>query len=193
MASDVRIPSRIFRFSPRVLLLLLILVVLAVGLAAWLLRPTAVNVLMTVEPYSFCRYDDGAGHLPLGALVRVTNLSNSTVWCLRSTRVQYELVDGKWSFHTTSFGAKPREPGQWMAGPYRWTALHTTESITILASPISENATEMKVAVPFTTEWFPTKAHWVFCPVVKIVKKGQDFFPEVKEGAKQEEEVLPLP
>ena len=80
-----------------------------------------------------------------------------------------------------------------MAGPYRWTALHTTESITILASPISENATEMKVAVPFTTEWFPTKAHWVFCPVVKIVKKGQDFFPEVKEGAKQEEQVLPLP
>ena len=72
-----------------------------------------------------------------------------------------------------------------------WTPLRTVEPLTILAGSISEGATEMRVGLPFTTERLaPTRVHWVFSPVVKIVKKGQDYFPEIKPGAQQEEQVL---
>jgi hypothetical protein len=165
-----------------ILLPLLVLAVLGTVLAVWLLQPAAVNVLVRVEERCACRYDDGAGHLGRGALVRIANLSNNTVWRLDSTYMQYELIDGKWLLHAT-----------WMGGPYHWSPLSSGESTISVVGPVSENATEMKVGFPFTTEWFPAKAHWVFCPVVKIVKKGQDYFPEVKEGAEQEEEVHPLP
>ncbi len=67
------------------------------------------------------------------------------------------------------------------------------ESISILAGPISEQAAEVRVGMAFTSATFtPTEAHWVFGPVVEIVKKGQSFFPTTKAGATQEEQVLSL-
>jgi hypothetical protein len=69
--------------------------------------------------------------------------------------------------------------------------LRPMEPFTILAGSISERATEMRVGLPFTTERLaPKTVHWVFSPVVKIVKRGQDYFPETKPGAQQEEQVL---
>ena len=66
------------------------------------------------------------------------------------------------------------------------------ESVTIVAGPMSEKATEFRVAVPFTTELAPSDAHWVISPAVKIVKRGQDYFPEAKPGAQQEETIVSL-
>ena len=66
------------------------------------------------------------------------------------------------------------------------------ESVTILAGPISESATELRVAMPFTTEVAPADAHWVISAAVKIVKRGQDYFPESKPGAEQEETIVSL-
>ena len=67
------------------------------------------------------------------------------------------------------------------------------ESVTILVGPISESATEMRVGVPFTSQRFaPTEVRWIYSHVIKIVKKGQDYFPETKPGTQQEEKVVPL-
>ncbi|HVA16907.1 MAG TPA: hypothetical protein VMV59_04240 [Candidatus Dormibacteraeota bacterium] len=157
------------------------------GLAAWLLNPPPIDVSIDAEPYSFPRYDDHAGNLPLGAVVKVTNLSKSTVWVLglpgSPTFADQQLVDGEW---TSSMSFSTSDPKQ-------WTPLRPMESLTILAGPISERATELRVGLSFTTERLaPTEAHWVYSPAVKIVKRGQDYFPEPKPGAQQEEQILPL-
>lgn len=178
--------------SPKTLLL--ITTVLATALATWLLRAVPVDVRITVEPYSLCWYDDHAGHSPMGALVRITNVSNSTVWFLGlpgvPTYVNQQCVDGKWNSSVSSVALNSREPFP----ANRWAALRSMESITILAGPISERATEVRIGVPLTTERFtPTKAHWIFGPVTTIVKRGQNYFPEAKAGARQEDRVLPIP
>ncbi len=54
------------------------------------------------------------------------------------------------------------------------------ESYRFLAGPVSEDATEIKVYVAFTREWFPSTAHWVCSPVVKVVKSEQNYFPETR-------------
>ena len=57
----------------------------------------------------------------------------------------------------------------------------TMESITILAAPVSESATEMRVGLAFTTDRLPrAKARWVFSPVMKVVKRGDNYFLEAK-------------
>jgi hypothetical protein len=174
------------------MLLLFIPVALLAGLAAWLRHPAPMDVRIWVEPCSFPRYDDHAGNLPLAAVVRVTNFSKSTAWFLGFPGAPvYEvqqLVDGSWESSisaTTSFSEEsPLLPKQ-------WTPLRTMESITVLAGPISEKATEMRIGLPFTPERpTPTKGHWVYSPIVKIIKRGQDYFPETKPGTHQEEQML---
>jgi hypothetical protein len=93
-----------------------------------------------------------------------------------------QLIDGKWESNTSSIS---------MAGDsnVRWTALHSSESIIIFVGPISEKATELRVGIPFTTQWFPNKMHWVFSPILKIVKKKEGVFVEVKQGSEQEEQI----
>ena len=177
--------KRLPQFSLRIMLLLFVPLGLLSGLAAWLLNPPPIDVSIDVESCSFPRYDDHAGNLPLGAVVKVRNLSESTVWVLglhdSPTYACEQVVDGE-TRSSTSLSAQEQ-----------WTPLRPREGLTILAGPISEGATEMRVAFPFTTERFaPSKAHWVFSPSVQIVKRGQDFFPEPKPGARQEEQVLPL-
>ena len=172
-------PRHPFQFSLRTLLLLFIPAALLSALAARILRPPPVNVTITVDQFSW--YDD-RGHRCLEAMVRITNVSGSTVWFLGAPTYYFcQTVDGK------------TDGGQASAGPDRWNVLRSGESIRIPVGPVSERATEIRVGVPFTTDWFVSKAHWVYCPVVKVVKKGHGYFPEVKKGAKQEERVLPLP
>lgn len=75
----------------------------------------------------------------------------------------------------------------------QWTALRSMESITVLAAPITEEATELRIGLAFTTERFtPNKVHWIFSPIAKIVKRGEDCFAEPIEGASQEVQLLPL-
>jgi hypothetical protein len=169
------------------MLLLLIPVALLAGLAAWLRHPAPMNVRISVEPCSFPRYDDHAGNLPMAAVVRVTNFSESNAWFLGFPGVPvYEvqqLVDGSWesiTAATTSFSEGSPLPNQ-------WTPLRPLESVTVLAGPISEKATEMRIGVPFDTERpTRTKGRWIYSPVVKIIKRGQDYFPEPKPGVHQE-------
>jgi hypothetical protein len=67
------------------------------------------------------------------------------------------------------------------------------ESITFSVGPVSESTTEMRVGLAFTTERFkPTRVHWIFSPMAKLVKRGEDYFWEPIEGSLQEEQVLPL-
>jgi hypothetical protein len=174
------------QFSLRTMLLLFIPIALLCALVKWLWFPAPVTVLIYPQPFCcLCRYDDGAGNLPLAAIVRVTNISGSTIWAPASGGDEpayslLQLVDGKWENSTSGPAGR------------RWIALHDKDSITILASPISEKATEFKVGVPLTAEVFsPSKMHWIFSPEMKIVKKGHDYFPEKKDGATQEDQVLP--
>ena len=145
-----------------------------------------------MEPYSLLRYDDLAGNLPRGAIVKITNISRSTVWILgppgAPAYVVEQLVDGKWESSTSA----ATEPGDGFL-PKQWAPLRPMESVTIMVGPISESATEIRAGLALTTEWHePTKAHWVITPAVKLVKRGEDYFPEAKPGAQQEEQVLPL-
>lgn len=161
---------------------------LLAGFAKWLLYPPPLDVRITVEPYSLLRYDDHDGNRPLGAVVTVMNYSSSTVWFLgypgSATLHCQQLVDGKWQSHGSLVNVNAANP---------WTPLRPMESLMIIASPISEKATEIRVAVPFTSERLtPNKVHWVFSPTARIVKRGQDYFPETKPGAKQEEQVQSL-
>ena len=65
--------------------------------------------------------------------------------------------------------------------------------MTFVVGPVSEEATEIRVGVPFTVEWLPpSEAHWVYSPPVNIVKKGEDYVVEAKPGARQEEIVYPV-
>jgi uncharacterized membrane protein YeaQ/YmgE (transglycosylase-associated protein family) len=181
VTSDTRTPRRWYQFSLRTLLLAFIPVALISALVTKLFFRPPINVAMCAESYSLCRYDDHAGHRPLAVLVRIANCSDSTVWFFENTVQQYQLVDGKWEWELCS------------SRPSRWAALPSMESTLIVASVQREEATEMKVGVPFTSDWFPREVHWVYTPVFKIVKKGQDYYPETKEGAKQEEQIGPLP
>jgi hypothetical protein len=163
------------------------------ALVTWLWYPIAISVRIEPEPFSLCRYDDLDGHLPLGAVVRITNVSDATVWFLgrREMPVLFhaQFVDGKWDSRM-SYGDSVSPGSLW---PKQWTALRNMESLTILAAPVSEEATEMRVGLAFTTEKLtPKVAHWVFSPVIRIVKRGQDLFPELKQGSAQQEQVLPL-
>jgi hypothetical protein len=182
-----------------VLLLLAVLSLLTVITTRWS-APASLDVSITVEACSLARYDDHAGHLPLAAVVQITNLSNQSAWFLGGpgtpTYSVQQLVAGKWETQTSVTWGQAEGPAT------RRTALRTMESVTIVAGPISEKAAEVRVAVPFITalpsylpfitEHSPREAHWVYSAPVKIEKRGQDYFPETKPGSQQMEEVLPL-
>ena len=178
-------------FSPKALLGSVIAVAAAAVLTIWLFRPAAVGVQITVEPYSLCRYDDNAGHLPLGAVVRVSNIGNGDVWFLgrpgAPAYVLQQFVHEKWDSMMTWDSLAWDAP----LAPNQWAVLRPFESVVIVAGPVYEEAAEGRVGVGFATDRFRrAKIHWIFSPVVKIVKRGQAYFPEAKSGAQQEERVL---
>ena len=176
---DVDVPRHWFQFSLRALLLLFIPVALLTALATWLFRPPPIDVAMIVKGFSW--YGDGAGHRGLGAEVCIVNRSKHTVWYLEYPRYYLlQLVDGKWTESLT--GTKlPAISGK--AEQDWWSPQNGMQTTNILVGPISEKATAMKVAIPFTTDRFMPKSHLVFTPVVQIVKKGRNYFPKVEEGA----------
>jgi hypothetical protein len=165
---------------------------LITGFAIWLILPSVPDVRIAPEPIALCRYDDGAGHSPMLAVIRVTNVSKRTVWVLGPPEaplsILQQVVAGNWDFHMSG------GPTEVRASTGRWTALRSMESITVASGPITEEATEMRVGLAFTAEKFtPSKVHWIFSPIAKIVKRGKDHFLEPIEGASQEVQVLPLP
>jgi uncharacterized membrane protein YeaQ/YmgE (transglycosylase-associated protein family) len=185
---DIQTPRRRFQFSLRTLLLSFIPAALIFALVTRLLWPPPLNVAITVESCSLCRYDDHVqDHHSLCAIVQITNLSDRTAWLLGGTYSKCEFVDGKWNWPQTT----TIKDG--LLQTRYWTRLHSMESTTVLVGPISEKTTELQILFPFTTEWRPTKVHWISSPVFKITKKGQYFFPVFKERATQEEQVLLLP
>ena len=176
MASNSEAPKCRVRFSLRTLLLLFIPVALVTSLAKWLFSPPPIDVAMTVDRFSWFETVDGRGSpvVALGADVRVVNRSRWTVWYLENTRYYlFQRVDGKWAQRWSGSrltGAK--EDQLW------WSAQEGRQSISLLV-PVSEDATAIKIGIPFTTDRFNRKAHWRFTPMVKVTKKGQDYFPEV--------------
>lgn len=181
---------RRFQFTLRTLLVTVLIVALGTWAARWVLYPPPPDVSIEVEPIPFVRYDDGAGNLPLGAAVKITNLSTSTAWYLgypgSPVLHDQQLVGGQWKQHG-SYVNDPRDPLP------RWAPLRSMESITIVAGPISEMTIKMRVGLAFTTERLrPTEAHWIFSQVFTIVKKGQDYFAEPKPGTEQKEQVVSL-
>lgn len=192
--------SRYFSQSKLMLFLTCILLFLIIGvmltaLIAWLLRPDVINVRVGIEPFSFCRYDDHAGNYPMGALVRITNMSKCDVWFLGvpgvPAYVNQQLIDDKWDSALSSVSMMS-DPMPIVSN--RWATLRSRESITILAGPISEKATEMRVGIPFATnKSSPKSMHLVFSPTVKIMERESDYFPEMKKKSQQEDRVLPIP
>ncbi|MCE5267879.1 MAG: hypothetical protein LLG00_08330 [Planctomycetaceae bacterium] len=179
MASDSDWRRRRFQFSLRTLLLSFIPVALLTALGTWLFRPPPIDVAMTVE--RFCWYKDADGRVGLEAEVRVTNTSRDTVWYLENPRwYMAQYVDGQWLGSSSGTELPGRQGKDW------WSPQEGMQSITLPVGAISEKATAVKVGIPFTTDRFMPKAHWVFTPNVKIVKKGKDRFPEVEKDAKQE-------
>jgi hypothetical protein len=166
---------------------------LIVALGIWLLFPSPIEIRIVPVSTTLRRYDDGAGHHPLVAEMRFTNVSNRTVWYLGglpgAPDVTYqELVDGRWDFHMSSISDNGR------SSPKVWTALDGGESITVQAGPVSEAANEMRVGLAFTSQLFaPSKVHWIFSPIAKLVKRGEVYFWEPIASASQEEQVLGLP
>jgi hypothetical protein len=171
-----------------VLLLPLVLLTGLAGLATWLVdtvSPLPLDVRITVEPYSLCRYEDHArdhaGNLPLGAVVRITNFSKSTAWFIgyRGAPMQQfqQIVEGQWESSISAVNMSPSDS----VFPEDWSPLRTLESMTILAGPVSEKAAEIRVGLLVAAEKrAPTEADWVFSPAVNIVRRGHDFFPEQK-------------
>ena len=100
MLSGIQMPKRPFQFSLRMLLLLFVPMGLMAELVVWLLYPSAIDLVITVEPLSLSRYDDHAGHLPLCVSVKITNMSKSTVWFFgypgSPVHIDQQRVDGKW-------------------------------------------------------------------------------------------------
>lgn len=189
-----RIPNDRLKRALRVLLLLAISVAMLAGIGTWALSPAPIYVRITVVPRALDVYDDHAGHQGLASEVNVTNLSTRTIWFLglpgTPVYTTEQLVGREWKLSTASVTRGPTYLGL----PKEWASLRPMETITIAASPISEKATELRVAVPFTSEWnTPTRAHWVFSPLVKIVKRGALYLAEVEPGAQQEEQIVRLP
>ena len=176
----------------RIVILLSLAVVLVAGFGIWSLSATRLDVRVTVQPYSFPSYDDLAGHRPLGTIVQITNFSQSDAWYLGwpggPTVDLQQLILGKWESHT-SWSFDPTNPRRRSDSGRRCARM---ESVTILAGPVSEKANELRVGVPFTTELAPSEAHWIISPAVKIVKQRQEYLPEAKPGAEQEEKIASL-
>ncbi len=184
-----------FWFSLIVTALLLISAALLLVLAFCLRKQTPLDVRVRVQPDPLSRYDDHAGHFPRAALVQITNLSEGTAWFLGpSTYATEQRIDGKWESRA-SFASSAD-------GKRQWVPLRALGSKPILVGPIAENATELRVSIPFTTERTglpfltetiaPTNAHWIVSPTVVIVKRGADYMPEPKPGSTQDEQVLSL-
>ena len=193
----VSISRKGWRVGLAVTAMLSILVVLLVVMADRESYSSRLDVAVVVEPYSLTQYDDFAGHRPFGAIVQITNLAKRNVWFYGSQYYTIEqMIEGEWQTRVASVEvAQPEGESE------RWRPLRTMESKTIIVGPVSEKATELRVGFLFATErnGLPFRAervarreaHWVFCPTVKIVKKGEGHFPEAKPGARQEE-ALPL-
>ena len=163
------------RISLRTLLLLFIPAALATSLAIWLFIPPTINVVTTVDRFLWFRTLDGRGLpvLALGAEVRVVNRSRCKVWYLENARYYlFECVDAEWT-GSWSGTLLPETPEREL-----WSALEGMQSMRILV-PISKDATEIKVGIPFTADRFNRKAHWVFTPMMKIKKEGEGYSPEV--------------
>jgi hypothetical protein len=179
MSLDVPVPKRRFQYSLRTLLLLFIPVILLAGLARWLFCPPPIDVTMKVKRFYWYRNtpSDPPG---LAAEVCITNRSKDTVWYMGNPRCcLVQLVDGDWLASDWGW-CPPRTLGK--AEEDWWLPQDSMETITIPASPISEKATAMRVAVAFTTDRFMPKRHWVFSPEIRILKKGKNYYPEVEEG-----------
>ena len=170
MAETAR--KRPFQFSLRTLSLLFIPLALGMALATWLYETRRIDVAITVD--RCLSYDDGNGRSALGAEVRTTNRLRSRVWYLEYPRYcLLQRVDGNWqtSWTGTKLSSLAEEP-DW------WTVLEGMESATFLVGPISEDATEIQVGVPFTTDRFAPKPHWLFTPVLR--KVGNAYLPKSK-------------
>lgn len=177
MALYIQVPKGRFQFLLRTSLLLFIPVALLTGCSP------PIDVEVTVEQFYWYKSDipEMRGRVGLGAKVRITNRSSNTVWYMENPRYcLIETVDKRWL--TSSSGASPpRTPGK--AEQDWWLPQNGMESRTIDVGPISEKATAIRIVVPFTTDKFMPKRHWVSGPEVKIVKRGKDYFPEVEKGA----------
>jgi hypothetical protein len=157
-----------------------------VAVLTQLLCPTAIDVRVEALPTPLRRYDDGAGHLPLLVDVRITNLSDGSIWFLGTREVPVYVLQ-------QTVGKKVESKIGGTLSEARWTKLRAGESINVQAGPIEDDAREMRVGLAFTAEKFtPSAAHWVLSPGFRIAKRGHDSYPEPKEGSHQEEQVLPL-
>lgn len=169
-----------FQFSLRSLLFMFVPVALLAGLANWLLCPPAIDVAIKVE--RFRSYKDAEGNgIGLAADVSLVNKSNNALWYMENPRwCLLQLVDGKWL--ASSRGTDPPATSG-TAGRDWWSVQNGLQTATILVGPVSEKATAIKIVVPFTTDRFMPRRHWVSSPEVRIVKRGKDYLPEVERGA----------
>jgi hypothetical protein len=179
---------RWFRFSLRTMFVAIFIASLIVLAVLWL-RPIHLDVVFATDDVSLCQYDDHDGHFGKAAMVKVTNFSNSTVWFHGYGGVPdytyRERINGTLNWHASSIRGNSSPQGE-------WCALRRGETVTILAGPISDQADEFSIGVPFTGEKFnPTTVHWIFSPYAKIVRGPQFDFPVMARGM-QEVQLVPV-
>jgi hypothetical protein len=190
MLEDPITMKRLSAFTVRALLF--VIGAIAVAYCVSVFYPSGVNVKIDPVPAPLRRYDDGGGHIPLLADIRVTNASNKSVWFLGRREMPFHnfqrMVGGEWEYGLS-------ESPTYASSPSRvWTELKSGDSVTFSVGPVSEQVGDMRVGLAFTTEaWFtPSKVHWIFSPIAKLAKRGEEFFWEPVLGSSQVEQVLPL-
>jgi hypothetical protein len=155
-----------FKDKMRLLLAIWLLLVVLLAVAAWTLHPAAIEVTVSVDR-NLSLYDDGTGRIGIAAEVQITNNSKSTVWYFGGPVYWLDqLVRGE-SLHS-GVGASEGPPYN---HSNQWHALRGGESTSFLVSPIDEDATEITVGVPFTTEWIAPRLHWLSSRSVRISPK----------------------
>lgn len=202
MSPSSLIRGALGRLSPKRLLLLILSLTVAGALLAWLLRPTATNVQVWIQPHSLCRCDDVDGNSSLAAVVEVLNLSENNEWILGHSRSPQvfvsRLTNGRWLTNTS-----------WTSGPglvNPWTDLRAFETRLFLAWPSLEEDVLFKVGVAvrarkqirapvigltfdvgFAPDWLiPARTDIVWSPPTKLVKRDHHFFPVAAEQSSTE-------
>lgn len=169
----MRRPSKRLKISVVVAVTVLFL---AVATIRELVSERSLNAIsISFRDCSFSRYDDGAGSLALGAWIDITNSSPRMIWYVGfrgspAVEVQ-QFIDDKWTVQRSWTSRSPDGFAD------QWTAVRGLESISVLAGGISEDATRIRVGIPFASGRFSRKVQWIFSPAVEIQRRDEYYFP----------------
>jgi hypothetical protein len=164
------------------------LTAIVIALTAWSKQQIAIKISISIAPYSLIQYDDHAGHFPKAALVEIRNDSDEAVWFNGVVGVPFTLLQqhegGSWGSHSSSMSV----PGSNVPAKHQWAPLRSHESMTVLAGPVSDNATELRVGMAFSTDRRHREdVHFIFSPIAGIVSRPEFALPQLQQTGEHED------